>query len=182
MFDPSAPDGDYELDMSNPCVCVLRWTYRACDRRCRATPYSCITTHTSQHTRPLYTPHTSSCGSHLACTFHTRSHAPPLTDERRSYSAVVLEHICKHISSATGVFASKDPKLPGTLTPHFSHSVPALQSYSVRRWAASFTREITMNALGYAELDGRRWSCPAFNALKEGRASLPTTGILAFRC
>ncbi len=23
MFDPSAPDGDYELDMSNPCALVI---------------------------------------------------------------------------------------------------------------------------------------------------------------
>jgi hypothetical protein len=80
VFDPSSPDGDYELDMSN------------------------------------------------------------------AYSAVVLEHIIKHISSGTGVFASKDPKLPGV-----------------------------------AELDGRKWSCPAFNAVKEGRATLPSSGLLAFR-
>jgi hypothetical protein len=80
VFDPSSPDGDYELDMSNP------------------------------------------------------------------YSAVVLEHIIRHISFSTGIFASKDPKLPG-----------------------------------FAELDGRKWNCPSYNALKEGRANLPTTGILAFR-
>ena len=80
VFDPSSPDGDYELDMTNP------------------------------------------------------------------YSAVVLEHIIRHISSGTGVFGSKDPKLAG-----------------------------------FAELDGRRWTCPAFNAVKEGRAALPTTGSLAFR-
>jgi hypothetical protein len=80
VFDPSQPDGDYELDMSNP------------------------------------------------------------------YSSVVLEHILKHLSSGTGVFGSKDPK-----------------------------------AAGFAELDGRRWSCPAFNAVKEGRATLPSSGLLAFR-
>jgi hypothetical protein len=101
--------------------------------------------------------------------------SPPLADERRSYSAVVLEHIIKHISSATGVFASKDPKQPGAITPDVSDFIVAIQlCYLI---CARNDDECP----GFAELDGRRWSCPAFNALKEGRASLPTTGILAFR-
>jgi hypothetical protein len=83
------------------------------------------------------------------------------------YSAVVLEHIIKHISSGTGIFASKDPKLTGCT--RRTHTLPSLPPFYPHTFP------------GFAELDGRKWSCPAFNAVKEGRAALPTSGTLAFR-